>query len=291
MPLQLDAPRSLRRILTLEMSLTRSGGLSSDPQRQRRPHRQVGRDRVRVARRRDGSAWGRGLQVPGLELRVRPRRGREPVQARRDAGDRGATDRPRDLRELRRSVAQTRRRVRRQVQHDAEVRRLLDARAAGVEQHHRAQRRRRRVRHEAEGAGRRDRPDPWEPPARADAAGARPRRRAPPDGVPGDPRNRAAPDRRDDREDELAAHRGEAGGAGRRAGSQSTSARGRTVTKGAKSCEPQGRRTWRGGSARAGDAVPEPITERPIPAHTGSNDRSSAGTFRKFDSRRRHKWR
>ena len=44
--------------------------------------------------------------------------------------------RTRDVRELRRRVAEARRRVRRQVQHDAEVRRLVDARGSGVEQHH-----------------------------------------------------------------------------------------------------------------------------------------------------------
>ena len=44
--------------------------------------------------------------------------------------DRGAADRARDLRELRRRLAEPRGRVRRQVQHDAEVRRLLDTRAS-----------------------------------------------------------------------------------------------------------------------------------------------------------------
>ncbi len=47
--------------------------------------------------------------------------------------------------------------------------------------------------HEAEGADRRDHPDAGEPSARGNAARARSGRRAPLDGVPSDPRNRAAP--------------------------------------------------------------------------------------------------
>ena len=47
--------------------------------------------------------------------------------------------------------------------------------------------------HEAQGADRRDRPDAGQPPARAGAARTRSCRRAPPDGVPGDARNRPAP--------------------------------------------------------------------------------------------------
>ena len=58
---------------------------------------------------------------------------------------------------------------------------------------------------------------PGKPPARPGTARARPRRRAPSDGLPRRARNRAAPVRRDEREDGLAAHRVEAGRPGRRA--------------------------------------------------------------------------
>ncbi len=55
-----------------------------------------------------------------------------------------------------------RRRVRRQVQHDAQVRRLVDARGSGVEQHDRHHGRRRRRGLEAQGSDRRNRSDALE---------------------------------------------------------------------------------------------------------------------------------
>src|SRR5687767_12551146 len=55
-------------------------------------------DGVRIARRRHGGARGRArIQVPGLVLRVRPRRRWESVQAGRDAAGRRPADRAQNL--------------------------------------------------------------------------------------------------------------------------------------------------------------------------------------------------
>ena len=84
-------------------------------------------------------------------------------------GVRRAAARARDLRGLRGGLAGARRRVRRQVQHDAQVRRVLDAATTRVDEHDSARRRGRRRDHEAEAApGRRHR-RPRQRPARADA--------------------------------------------------------------------------------------------------------------------------
>src|SRR5215211_2952185 len=70
------------------------------------------RNRVRLAGWGHGGPGRRGLQVQGLELRLRSRRGRQPVQAGRDLRERGAAAGAEDLRGLRRGVAGEGRRVR-----------------------------------------------------------------------------------------------------------------------------------------------------------------------------------
>src|ERR671915_593095 len=85
---------------------------------------------------------------------------------------------------------ETRGRVRRQVQRDAEVRRLDDAQGPGVEQHDGPrQRRRDGPGAQAEGGIRRRAASAREPPTGAGADRERPRRPDQPDGLPGDPRD------------------------------------------------------------------------------------------------------
>ena len=91
--------------------------------------------------------------------------------------------------------------IRRQVQHHAEVRRLVNPRGPGVEQHDGSQGRCRRGGSEAQGGARRDHSGPRKPSARAGATRARPRRRAAPDGLSGRPGHRKTTVRRDGRED------------------------------------------------------------------------------------------
>src|SRR5215211_877474 len=87
-------------------------------------------------------------------------------------------------------LAEARGRVRRQVQRDAEVRRLDDAQGPGVEQHDGPrQRRRDGPGAQAEGGVRRRAASAGEPPAGAGADRERPRRPDQPDGLPGDPRD------------------------------------------------------------------------------------------------------
>ena len=70
-------------------------------------HGQDRRNRVRLARRRHrGAGRRRGLRARRLDVRDRARRRGRQVQARRDDGLRGAAARARDLRGLRRGVAE-----------------------------------------------------------------------------------------------------------------------------------------------------------------------------------------
>ena len=95
---------------------------------------------VRVARRRDGGAGWRGFKYPGWIFAFD--RGDDGNRFKLDEtmDGRRAPDRQAYVRELRRRLAEPGGRVRRQVQHDAQVRRLDDAGRAGVEQHHGARR-------------------------------------------------------------------------------------------------------------------------------------------------------
>ena len=84
-----------------------------------------------------------------------------------------------------------------------QVRRLIDPVRPGVEQHHGAERRRDGGGLEAEAVDRRGHPRRGEPPARPGDARERPRRRDPPDGLPGRPRHRAQAVRRHERQEDM----------------------------------------------------------------------------------------
>ena len=112
------------------------------------------RNRVRVARRRDGGP-GRGREASSTAAgRFEYSRGEDGDRFKVDEthGVRRAAAGPPHLRGVRRRMALARRRVRRQVQLDAEVRRLLHAREPDLGQHDGARRRRRERGREGQGA-------------------------------------------------------------------------------------------------------------------------------------------